>query len=126
MRGLGLFGVTIPEAHGGLGLDLKTYIGVIEQLAYGWMSLTGIIYTHTMCATLVMYHGSDEQKQRPLPSMATGQRRGTLSLSEPDAGRDTQNLPSTTVRDTYRYTLTGTHTTDTTAQSATVCAYPRT
>src|SRR3546814_13467043 len=92
MRGLGLFGVTIPEAHGGLGLDLKTYIGVIEELAYGWMSLTGIINTHTMCATLVMYHGSDEQKQRLLPSMATGERRGALSLSEPDAGSDTKNL----------------------------------
>ena len=48
MRELGLFGVTIPEAYGGLGLDLLTYIGVIEELAYGWMSLTGIINTHTM------------------------------------------------------------------------------
>src|SRR3546814_4348659 len=72
MRELGLFGVTIPEAHGGLGLDLKTYIGVIEELAYGWMSLTGIINTHTMCATLVMYHGSDERSEEhtsELPSL---------------------------------------------------------
>src|SRR3954466_15738026 len=54
MRELGLFGVTIPEAHGGLGLDLLTYIGVIEELAYGWMSLTGIVNTHTMAATLLI------------------------------------------------------------------------
>jgi alkylation response protein AidB-like acyl-CoA dehydrogenase len=72
MRELGLFGVTIPEAQGGLGLDLLTYIGIIEELAAGWMSLTGIVNTHTMAATLIMAHGTDEQKQRWLPSMATG------------------------------------------------------
>src|SRR6266446_3335866 len=64
MRELGLFGVTIPESYGGLGLDLLTYIGVIEELAYGWMSLTGIINTHAMAATLLMHHGSEKQKQR--------------------------------------------------------------
>src|ERR1700754_2510541 len=85
MRELGLFGVTIPEEYGGLGLDLLTYIGVIEELAYGWMSLTGIVNTHTMAATLIMYHGSEEQKRRWLPAMASGERRGALSLSEPDA-----------------------------------------
>ena len=63
MRELGLFGVTIPEAYGGLGLDLLTYIGVIEEVAYGWMSLTGVVNTHTMVATLIMAHGNDEQKQ---------------------------------------------------------------
>ncbi len=62
MRDLGLFGVTIPEEYGGLGLDLLTYIGVIEELAYGWMSLTGIVNTHTMAATLIMTHGNDEQR----------------------------------------------------------------
>ena len=67
MRDLGLFGVTIPEAYGGLGLDLLTYIGVIEELAYGWMSLTGIVNTHTMAATLILAHGSEEQKHRWLP-----------------------------------------------------------
>jgi alkylation response protein AidB-like acyl-CoA dehydrogenase len=72
MRELGLFGVTIPEAQGGLGLDLLTYIGIIEELAAGWMSLTGIVNTHTMAATLIMAHGTDEQKQRWLPSIATG------------------------------------------------------
>ena len=72
MRELGLFGVTIPEEYGGLGLDLLTYIGVIEELAYGWMSLTGIVNTHTMVATLLMAHGGEEQQQRWLPDMASG------------------------------------------------------
>ena len=92
MRELGLFGITIPERHGGLGLDLLTYIGVIEELSYGWMSLTGIVNTHTMAATLIMTHGTEEQQARWLPTLATGERRGCLSLSEPDAGSDTRNL----------------------------------
>src|SRR3546814_13332738 len=72
------------------------------------MSLTGIINTHTMCATLVMYHGSDEQKQRLLPSMATGERRGALSLSEPDAGSATKNLSCKAVRAGDEYVQNGT------------------
>src|SRR6188768_748520 len=108
MRELGLFGVTIPESHGGLGLDLLTYIGIIEELAYGWMSLTGIINTHTMCATLIMHYGSEEQQQRWLPSMATGERRGALSLSEPDAGSDTRNISCRATLDGDEYVLDGT------------------
>src|SRR3954469_23416894 len=108
MRDLGLFGVTIPEAHGGLGLDLLTYIGVIEELAYGWMSLTGIINTHTMAATLLLAHGSPEQQARWLPSMATGERRGALSLSEPDAGSDTRNISCKAARDGDEYVINGT------------------
>jgi butyryl-CoA dehydrogenase len=108
MRDMGLFGITVPEAYGGLGLDLLTYIGVIEELAYGWMSLTGIINTHTMAATLIMAHGTDEQKQRWLPSMAAGDRRGALSLSEPDAGSDTRNISCKAVRDGDEYVVNGT------------------
>lgn len=108
MRELGLFGITIPEAHGGLGLDLRTYIGVIEELAYGWMSLTGIVNTHTMCATLILAHGDAEQQARWLPSMASGERRGALSLSEPDAGSDTRNISARAVLDGDAYVLNGT------------------
>src|SRR4051812_12576403 len=108
MRDLGLFGVTIPESHGGLGLDLLTYVAVIEELAYGWMSLTGIVNTHTMLATLLMHHGTEEQQQRWLPSMATGERRGALSLSEPDAGSDTRNISCRAVRDGEEYVVNGT------------------
>jgi alkylation response protein AidB-like acyl-CoA dehydrogenase len=108
MRQMGLFGVTIPEAYGGLGLDLLTYVEVIEELAYGWMSLTGIINTHTMVATLLMLHGNEEQKRRWLPLLATGERRGALSLSEPDAGSDTRNLSCRARRDGEEYVLNGT------------------
>ena len=108
MRTLGLFGVTIPEAYGGLGLDLLTYIGVIEELAYGWMSLTGVVNTHTMAATLVLQHGTEDQKQRWLPSMASGERRGALSLSEPDAGSDTRNIACKAQRDGDEYLVNGT------------------
>jgi alkylation response protein AidB-like acyl-CoA dehydrogenase len=108
MRALGLFGVTIPEAYGGLGLDLLTYVGVIEELAYGWMSLTGIVNTHTMAATLIMQHGTEAQKQQWLPDMATGARRGALSLSEPDAGSDTRNIACRASRDGDEYVVNGT------------------
>jgi len=108
MRELGLFGITIPEAYGGLGLDLLTYVGVIEELAYGWMSLTGIVNTHTMAATLIMTHGTEEQMRRWLPTMASGERRGCLSLSEPDAGSDTRSLSCRAQRDGEEYVLNGT------------------
>ena len=108
MRDLGLFGVTIPEAYGGLGLDLLTYIGVIEELSYGWMSLTGVINTHTMAAILIMTHGSDAQKERWLPVLASGERRGALSLSEPDAGSDTRNISCRASRDGDEYVINGT------------------
>jgi butyryl-CoA dehydrogenase len=122
MRGLGLFGVTIPEAYGGLGLDLLTYIGIIEELAAGWMSLTGIVNTHTMAATLIMHHGSDDQKARWLPTMATGERRGALSLSEPDAGSDTRNIACRARRDGEEYVLDGTKAWVTNGERAAVVA----
>src|SRR3982751_4328249 len=122
MRELGLFGVTIPESYGGLGLDLLTYVGVIEELAYGWMSLSGVINTHTMCATLLMYHGSDEQKARLLPAMATVERRGALSLSEPDAGSDTRNIACRAVRDGDEFVLNGTKAWVTNGERAAVVA----
>jgi alkylation response protein AidB-like acyl-CoA dehydrogenase len=122
MRELGLFGVTIPETFGGLGLDLLTYIGVIEELAYGWMSLTGIVNTHTMVATLLLHHGNDEQQQRLLPAMAAGERRGALSLSEPDAGSDTRNISCRAVRDGDEYVMNGTKAWVTNGERASVVA----
>jgi alkylation response protein AidB-like acyl-CoA dehydrogenase len=108
MKELGLFGITIPEEHGGLGLDLLTYIGVIEELAYGWMTLSGVLNTHTMCATLIGTYGTTEQQQRWLPQMVTGARRGALSLSEPDAGTDTRNISCKAVRDGDEWVVNGT------------------
>jgi alkylation response protein AidB-like acyl-CoA dehydrogenase len=122
MRELGLFGITIPEAYGGLGLDLLTYVGVIEELSYGWMSLTGIVNTHTMAATLIMTHGSEEQQRRWLPTMATGERRGCLSLSEPDAGSDTRNLSCRARRDGEEYIINGTKAWVTNGERASIVA----
>ncbi|GMU77595.1 MAG: isovaleryl-CoA dehydrogenase [Acidimicrobiia bacterium] len=110
MKELGLFGITIPEDHGGLGLDLLTYIGVIEELSYGWMSLSGIVNTHTMCATNIVRFGTDDQKRRWLPDLATGAKRGALSLSEPDAGSDTRNISCRAVRDGDEWVVNGTKT----------------
>src|ERR1700744_4929869 len=122
MRALGLFGVTIPEEYGGLGLDLLTYIGVIEELAAGWMSLTGIVNTHTMAATLILLHGSEEQKRRLLPAMASGERRGARSLSEPDAGSDTRNISCRATLDGDEYVVNGTKAWVTNGERAAVVA----
>jgi alkylation response protein AidB-like acyl-CoA dehydrogenase len=108
MKALGLFGITIPEAYGGLGLDLLTYIGVVEELSYGWMSLSGVVNTHTIAAHLVVHHGSEDQKRRWLPRLATGELRGCLSLSESDAGSDTRNIACRAVRDGDEYVIDGT------------------
>jgi alkylation response protein AidB-like acyl-CoA dehydrogenase len=86
------------------------------------MSLTGIVNTHTMAATLIMAHGSDEQKQRWLPSMAAGDRRGALSLSEPDAGSDTRNISCKAVRDGDEYVLNGTKAWVTNGERASIVA----
>jgi butyryl-CoA dehydrogenase len=110
MRDFGLFGVTIPEQYGGLGLDLPTYVAVIEELAAGWMSLTGILNTHVMAANLIKMHGTEEQCQRWLPRLAAGELRGCLSLSEPDAGSDTSALRCRAERDGDEFVVTGTKT----------------
>src|SRR5256886_3816379 len=108
MRDLGLFGVTIPEEYGGLGLDLLTYCGVIEELSAGWMSLSGVLNTHVMAANLLKASGTDEQRKRWLPRLAAGEIRGALSLSEPDAGSDTSAITCRAVRDGDEYVITGT------------------
>ena len=110
MKQLGLFGVTIPEEYGGLGLDLLTYVGIVEELSYGWMSLSGIINTHTMCATNVLRYGTEAQKQKWLPDLAAGTKRGALSLSEPDAGTDTRNISCRVTRDGDEWIVNGTKT----------------
>src|SRR2546423_11676850 len=108
MKELGLFGVTIPTDYGGLGLALLTYIGVVEELAYGWLSLSGIVNTHTIAAHLVVHHGTEAQRQGLLPRMAAGEVRGCLSLSEADAGSDTRNLSCGAARDGEEYVINGT------------------
>ena len=122
MKQLGLFGITIPEEYGGLGLDLFTYIGVIEELSYGWMSLSGIVNTHTMCALNILRYGTDSQKQKWLPELATGAKRGALSLSEPDAGTDTRNISCRVTRDGDEWIVNGTKTWVTNGERASLIA----
>jgi alkylation response protein AidB-like acyl-CoA dehydrogenase len=88
MKELGLFGLTIPEEYGGLGESLLTYALVVEQIARGWMSVSGIINTHFILAYMLMQHGTEEQKAHYLPLMAEGQVRGAFSMSEPGCGSD--------------------------------------
>jgi alkylation response protein AidB-like acyl-CoA dehydrogenase len=92
MKELGLFGITIPEEYGGLGLDLSTYCMVVEELSRGWISISGVINTHFIGSYLLMKYGSEEQKQKYLPRMATGEIRAAFSLSEPELGSDVQAI----------------------------------
>jgi len=92
MKELGLFGVTIPEEYGGMGLDLTTYAMIVEELSRGWISVSGIVNTHFIGSYLLMKFGNEEQKQKYLPRMATGEIRAAFSLSEPELGSDVQAI----------------------------------
>jgi alkylation response protein AidB-like acyl-CoA dehydrogenase len=107
MREMGLFGLTIPEEYGGLGESLLTYALVVEELSRGWMSISGIVNTHFIVAYLVIQHGSDEQRARLLPAMASGERRGAFSMSEPGCGSDVAAIQTRAERDGDGYVLNG-------------------
>ncbi len=92
MRELGLFGVTIPEEYGGMGLDLTTYAMIVEELSRGWISISGIVNTHFIGSYLLMKFGTDAQREKYLPRMATGEIRAAFSLSEPELGSDVQAI----------------------------------
>jgi len=95
MKELGLFGVTIPEEYGGMGLDLTTYAMIVEELSRGWISISGVVNTHFIGSYLLMKFGTDEQKQKYLPRMATGEIRAAFSLSEPELGSDVAAIKTT-------------------------------
>jgi alkylation response protein AidB-like acyl-CoA dehydrogenase len=92
MKELGLFGVTIPEQYGGMGLDLTTYAMIVEELSRGWISISGVINTHFIGSYLLMKFGNEEQREQYLPRMATGEIRAAFSLSEPELGSDVQAI----------------------------------
>src|SRR3712207_4474813 len=98
MKELVLFGVTIPEEYGGMGLDLTTYAMIVEELSRGWISISGIVNTHFIGSYLLLKFGTDEQRQELLPRMATGELRAAFSLSEPECGSDVQGIKSTARR----------------------------
>ena len=98
MKELGLFGVTIPEEYGGMGLDLTTYAMIVEELSRGWISISGVVNTHFIGSYLLMKFGTDEQKERLLPRMATGEIRAAFSLSEPELGSDVQAIKTSAAK----------------------------
>ncbi|MBB1158095.1 acyl-CoA dehydrogenase family protein [Amycolatopsis dendrobii] len=107
MKEMGLFGLTIPEEYGGLGESLLTYALVVEEIARGWMSVSGVINTHFIVAHMIKQHGTDEQKQHFLPRMATGEVRGSFSMSEPDLGSDVAAIKTRAKREGDDYVIDG-------------------
>jgi alkylation response protein AidB-like acyl-CoA dehydrogenase len=108
MKELGLFGVTIPESYGGMGLDLTTYAMIVEELSRGWISISGIVNTHFIGSYLLMKFGTEEQRRRYLLRMATGEMRAAFSLSEPECGSDVQAIKTTARRlQDGRYEING-------------------
>jgi alkylation response protein AidB-like acyl-CoA dehydrogenase len=107
LKHLGVFSATIPAAYGGLALDFWTYARIIEELARGWMSLAGIVNTHILVAYMLATYGTEDQRRRFLPRMATGDVRGALCLSEASGGSDVQAITMTAERAGEHYILTG-------------------
>jgi alkylation response protein AidB-like acyl-CoA dehydrogenase len=108
MKEMGLFGLTIDEKFGGAGMDVMTYALVVAELSRGWMSVSGILNTHFMAAYLLDRHGTDEQRQRWLPRMSTGEVRAAYSMSEAGAGSDVQAIKTRAERDGDHYVVNGT------------------
>ncbi|GGN71668.1 isovaleryl-CoA dehydrogenase [Actinoplanes lobatus] len=107
MRELGLFGLTVPEEYGGLGADMVSFALTFEEIAKGWMGIAGILGSHSLSCWLIARHGTDDQKSRYLPDLASGVRRTGIALTEPDAGTDLQGIATTAVRDGDHYVLNG-------------------
>ncbi len=107
MKELGLFGVTIPEEYDGMGLDLTTYAMIVEELSRGWISIAGVVNTHFIGSYLLMKFGSEDQKERLLPRMATGEIRAAFSLSEPGLGSDVQAISTRAKRDGDDWVING-------------------
>ena len=107
MQELGLFGITIPREYGGLELDFTTFAMIFEEMSKGWMSLSGIIGTHHVLSHIVATYGTQSQKEDVLPRMATGDLRGGLALTEPEAGSDAQNISTIARKDGEEYVING-------------------
>lgn len=108
LKELGVFGLMIPEEYGGLGESLLTYTLAVEEIARGWMSVSGVINTHFIVAWMLMQHGTEEQKQKYLPRMATGEVRGAFSMSEPGCGSDVSAIKTKAVKgEDGEYSITG-------------------
>ncbi|WP_182523988.1 acyl-CoA dehydrogenase family protein [Nocardioides dongkuii] len=107
LKELGIFGLMIPEEYDGLGESLLTYALCVEEIARGWMSVSGVINTHFIVAYMLMKHGTEEQKQKYLPRMATGEVRGSFSMSEPGLGSDVAAIKTKATKTDDGYEITG-------------------
>ncbi|MFC5142489.1 acyl-CoA dehydrogenase family protein [Actinomycetospora rhizophila] len=108
MRDLGLFGLAVPEEYGGLAADTVSFALTFEEISRGWMGIAGILGSHSVSCWMIARHGTDEQKQRYLPELATGERRTAIALTEPGAGTDLQSITTTAKKDGDDYVVRGT------------------
>jgi alkylation response protein AidB-like acyl-CoA dehydrogenase len=118
MKELGLFGMTVPEEYGGLDVDMVSFAIVFEEIAKGWMGIAGILGSHSLSSWMIAKHGTDAQKAKYLPELATGERRTGIGLTEPDAGTDLQGIKTTARREGDVYIVNGTKTWITNARYA--------
>ena len=107
MAEMGLFGITIQEKYGGMGLDYSTYAMVFEELSKGWMSITGPIGTHSILSYAIQKYGTEEQKNKWLPKLATGEKRGGLALTEPGSGSDVASMKTRAIKNDNYYVING-------------------
>jgi alkylation response protein AidB-like acyl-CoA dehydrogenase len=122
MKQLGVFGLAVPEEYGGAEVSMPCFANVTEELARGWMSLAGAMGGHTVVAKLLVLFGTEEQRRRYLPAMATGECRATMALTEPGGGSDLQAMTTTARRDGDEYVLNGAKTWITNARRSTLLA----
>lgn len=118
MKELGLFGMTVPAEYGGLGIDMISFAIVFEEIAKGWMGVAGILGSHSLACWMIARHGTEDQKRRYLPELATGARRSGIALTEPGAGTDLQGISTRAVLDGDAYAVTGAKTWITNARHA--------
>ena len=107
MKQMGLFGITVPEEYGGLGADFVSLALVFEEISRGWMGIAGILGTHSLACFIIARHGTEEQKDRFLADLASGERRTGIALTEPDAGTDLQGIKTRAIRDGDHYVISG-------------------
>jgi alkylation response protein AidB-like acyl-CoA dehydrogenase len=108
LKAMGLFGITVPGEYGGLDLDPISFAIVFEEISRGWMGIAGILGSHSLSCKMIAQAGTEDQKRRYLPVLATGERRTGIGLTEPDAGTDLQSIRTTARRDGDHYVVNGT------------------
>lgn len=107
MKEMGLFGITVPEEYGGLGIDMVSFVLVFEEISRAWMGIAGILGSHSLSCWLISRHGTPEQRSKYLPDLATGKRRTGIALTEAEAGSDLQGIRTTARRDGNHYVVNG-------------------